>query len=406
MLSKEWKHLLLIIVIFIAACIETDIYLPAFTDMMSFFAISEETIQGLLTWNFIGICFSGPLYGPISDALGRKRPLMVGLGLFLLGSILTLASESFAWMLFGRALQGLGSGGCFTLGTAIIFDVFKEKQAISALNKLNSIVPFIIALAPMLGGYLNYTFGFRANFLAIAFCVLVSFIISGLFFNETLPQEKRVPLDMKKIGRDFKKVCLSLPFWQTSMIVSLIFAGYLVFLSCISVLFILELGVSKHAMPIYQGALLGAWLVGNLTCRRSIDILGIPKIKIFGSILSAAAGIALLMGAWLAPQNPYLPTAAMMVYAFGTNWINGIYFPEGMEIFPDIKGMTASLLTSARLLTTALIVGLASRLYDGTIYPLIAILCTIIATIILTMFFYEKNSAKAPAIADPHMLHL
>src|SRR5579885_3668479 len=86
MTKRELKYLLLIIVIFIAACIETDIYLPAFPDMMAFFSVSEETIQSLLTWNFIGICLSGPFYGPLSDAIGRKKPLIAALGLFLAGS--------------------------------------------------------------------------------------------------------------------------------------------------------------------------------------------------------------------------------------------------------------------------------------------------------------------------------
>ena len=71
---NELKYLFLIVVIFIAACIETDIYLPAFPDMMVWFSASEGAIQSLLTWNFLGICISGPLYGPLSDAVGRKKP--------------------------------------------------------------------------------------------------------------------------------------------------------------------------------------------------------------------------------------------------------------------------------------------------------------------------------------------
>ena len=88
--------------------------------MMKAFSVSEGAIQGLLTWNFVGICLSGPFYGPISDSFGRKKPLMFALVLFFLGSVLTLFSIDFSQMILGRVLQGLGSGGCFTLGTAII----------------------------------------------------------------------------------------------------------------------------------------------------------------------------------------------------------------------------------------------------------------------------------------------
>src|SRR5580700_2993957 len=129
--KTELKFLFLIIFIFIAACIETDIYLPALPDMMAWFSVSEGAIQSLLTWNFVGICVSGPLYGPLSDAFGRKKPLLTALGMFLGGSLITLFAQSLDQMIVGRILQGLGSGGCFTLGTAILFDAFQKDRAIA-----------------------------------------------------------------------------------------------------------------------------------------------------------------------------------------------------------------------------------------------------------------------------------
>lgn len=391
MFNREWKYLLLIIVIFIAACIETDIYLPAFIDMMAYFSISEEKIQSLLTWNFIGICLSGPFYGPISDAIGRKKPLMMALGLFLIGCIFTLFANNFEWMLVGRVLQGLGSGGCFTLGTAIIFDAFPEKKAAHALNKINSIVPFIMAAAPMLGGYLNQTYGFRSNFLAITVFVLISLVICLFFFEETLQKEKHVSFNLRQIGSDFKKVILCIPFWQTTMIVSLLFAGYLAFLSGISILYVLEFGVSKSALPYYQAVLLGAWLMGNLSFKFVLERLGVTKVKILGTLIFVIGGMVLIASALMTPKDPYYPTLAMILYSFGVNWVQGIYFPEGMELFPDNKGVTSSLLTSARLLIVAVVVGISSHLYDGTIYPIVAVVGGVILTILLTTVLYERK---------------
>jgi|688.fasta_scaffold20971_4 DHA1 family bicyclomycin/chloramphenicol resistance-like MFS transporter len=404
----EWKYLFLIIVIFIAACIETDIYLPAFADMMTFFSISEEKIQSLLTWNFIGVCLAGPLYGPISDAIGRKKPLMIALSLFLIGSLMTLFANQFNWMLFGRVLQGLGSGGCFTLGTAIIFDAFPEKKAIHALNRINSIVPFIMAGAPVLGGYLNQTFGFRSNFLAITICVVLSFVICLLYFRETLSKENLKPLEIGKIIADFKKVCLSIPFWQTTSIVSLLFAGYIAFLSCISVLFVLEFGISKEALPYCQAALLGAWIIGNISFKGSLNKLGMNGVKKIGTGFFGIGGIGLVVVAWLAPESAILSTSAMMLYAFGANWVQGLYFPEGMELFPDIKGITSSVLTSARLLITALVVAIASKLYDGTIYPVVGVIFSITVIIFVTIIFYERKRKHTAAAlpAESHVVEI
>lgn len=393
--KQELKYLFLIIVIFIAACVETDIYLPAFPDMMTWFSATESSIQGLLTWNFVGICLSGPLYGPLSDAFGRKKPLLAALGLFLLGSLITVFAPTLDQMLWGRILQGIGSGGCFTLGTAVIFDAFQKERAIAATNALFTIVPVIMSGAPVAGGYLNNTFGFRSNFLAIALFVLLSLAICLFFFKETLPSEKRIPFNMRSLLRDFKQACCSLPFWQLTFVMSMTFGAYIAFLSGTAVLFVVEFGMSKTLFPFIQAAVLGGWVVGSLTLNRVIAKWGMPKVKRIG-LISCIAGAALLLAITLiAPRNPYLLTSGMVLYAFGANWVVGLYFPEGMEILPHIKGITSSLLTSARLLIAALVVGLTSSLYNATIYPLTAVIVATIVLMLPTIYFYEKKKQTA-----------
>jgi MFS transporter, DHA1 family, multidrug resistance protein len=407
---QEWKFLFLIVVVFIAACIETDIYLPAFPDMMRFFGATEGSIQGLLTWNFVGICLAGPFYGPISDAFGRKRPLMVALGFFLLGSIITCLAQNLDQMLWGRILQGLGSGGCFTLGTAIIFDAFEKEKGVKALNTLNTIVPLIMAAAPMVGGYLNHAFGFRSNFLAIALFVFLSFIVSLFFFEETLKKEKRSAFKVRSILRDFKEVCCCLGFWQITMVQSLLFGGYISFLSGTAVLFVIEFGVSKSLFPLFQAAMLGGWVIGSLVLSRSMKKWGIPKIKRAGAAFIILGAVELAAASLITPQNPWTLTLGPVLYAFGANWIIGLYFPESMEILPHIKGITASMVTSVRLLVAALVVGLTSSLYNATIYPLAAVIIGSTALIIPMLYYYEKRrihdpNLKSAAETDVGIMH-
>lgn len=393
----EWKYLFLIIVTFIAACVETDIYLPAFPDMMAHFKTSEGAIQGLLTWNFIGICISGPFYGPLSDAFGRKKPLIIALSLFFAGSLLTLFAQDLTQMLIGRILQGLGSGGCFTLGTAIMFDAFEKEKAIKATNHLFTIIPLIMAGAPLLGGYLNNTFGFRSNFLAIALFVLISLLICQFFFDESLPKEKRTRLKMDSILKDFKQAFRSTAFWQVTCANSLLFGGYIAFLSGTSVLFVVELGVSKAIFPLIQAAILAGWVLGSLLLNRSVAKWGIFSVKKVGIAFSVLGALVLAIMTLIAPRDPYLLTSGVVIYAFGANWVCGIYFPEGMEILPHIKGVCASLITSARLLISALILGLTSALYDATIYPLSFVVVGSIVLILPILVFYEKKKKLIPS---------
>lgn len=389
----ELKYLLLIIIIFIAACIETDIYLPAFPDMMIWFSASEAHIQNLLTWNFIGICVSGPLYGPLSDAFGRKKPLLVALGMFLIGSLVTVFAQSLDQMLVGRILQGIGSGGCFTLGTTIIFDTFQKERAIAATTSLNTFIPLIMAAAPVVGGLLNQTFGFRSNFLVIALLVLISFITCLLLLDETLAPEKRAAVHTKTLLRDFMTVLSSLPFWQLTLVNSVLFGGYIAFLSNSSLLFTVEFGMSASIYPFIQAAVLGGWVAGSLLLKWGLAKWGKERVKRIGVALCVIGALELGLAALFAARNPYLHTFGVVLYAYGANWVIGLYFPEGMELFPSLKGVTASLLTSARLGLGALIVGTTGALYNSTIFPIAGVILSSACIIVPTLISYEKRAA-------------
>ncbi len=387
----ERKNLLLIIIIFIAVSIETDIYLPAFPDMMAWFSVSEMTIQSLITWNFIGVCISVPLYGPLSDAFGRKKPLMVGFGLFLIGSIMSIFAQNFDQMVAGRILQGLGSGGCFTLRTAIIFDIFQREKAIKAVNDCFMILPLLRFGAPILGSCLNSSFGFRANFLAIAILVFASLIFCCFFFKESLSKEKRTSFEACLLLKDVKQALSSRPFWQLTSATSLLYGGYTAFLTGASVLFVVEFKMSKTIFPFIQAEILAGWILGGLVLKYSIAKWGIHNIKRAGIALGLIGGATFACVASIAPKNPYLLASSFIIYSFSSNWITGLYFSEGMEILPHIKGICSSLMTSARLITSVLLIGLTSSFYNGTIYPLA---CVIIGTVIVVFYLltsYEKE---------------
>jgi len=365
--ASEMRQLVQIVIIFVAACIETDIYLPAFPDMMNAFHVSEAKIQGILTWNFIGLCVAGPIYGPISDSIGRRKPLFVALGLFLLGSIVTVFAADFNWLLVGRILQGLGSGGCFTLGSAIIFDAFSQEKALIALNHLNTIIPIAMALAPLTGGILNQNFGFRANFLAIMGVVFLSWIISLVSFRETLPSSQRRLLQPRKLGKDFGRVFRSFAFWQMNLPVCLLFGGYLAFLSISAVLFVVEFRIPKTVYPYFQAAVLLGWLAASFTSSWCLKNWGTKRTKTIGIVVLGVSFIFFQLTCYFVPRNPYALTFFMVTYAFGYNWVQTPYFGEIMSLMPDIKGILGSIVTSCRLLLTSVVVAFSGQFYDRSI---------------------------------------
>lgn len=369
--SEKIKYIFIITVIFTVACIETDMYLPALPDMMRYFHTTEAMIQGLLSWNFIGICLSGPFYGPLSDAYGRKKLLLFAMGLFALGSLGTTLAGSIEWMLFWRVLQGLGCGGCFTIGTAIIFDRFHHQEATKVINDLNSIIPVIMATAPLAGAYLNIHYGFRSNFLVIAVLSLLSFFTCFFMLDETLDVQDRSEFNFRRILAEFGTAMTCFKFWAPTLLVSFIFAGYLSYISYSSVLFVNDLGVSKSLFPWYQVSVLLAFVSASLSCNRMLNHVGTAKTKQYGLCILMLGGLSFMTCAYLWPKSYNVFHLGMVLFSFGAGWLIGPYFTESMEALPDIKGVTASLVTSFRLLFTALFIAAINHFFDATVIPLV-----------------------------------
>jgi len=198
-----------------------------------------------------------------------------------------------------------------------------------------------MAAAPLLGGYLNHMYGFRSNFLAIAIFVLISFIVCQFFFEETLPKKKIAFSDQKASDR-FSKSLHECSLLAITMVISLIFAGYLVFLSISSVLSFWNLESIKCTFPTTKPR---SWVLGlsQVLSTRAALKNWVSTHQNHRNELHRLSGLWVVGASLLYPQNAILITSGMVIYTFGANWIQGLYFPEGMEIFPDIKGITASL---------------------------------------------------------------
>jgi len=307
-----------------------------------------------------------------------------------MGSIGTVFTDSIHWMLAFRVLQGLGCGGCFTIGTAIIFDKFHHEQAMKVINDLNCVIPVVMAGAPMLGGYLNIHYGFRSNFTVVAVFSLITLCITAFFLEESLSADKRAPFALRKILKDFWRVLCCFRFWAPTILVSCIFAGYLCYVSYSALLFVNDYGVSRAHYPMYQASVLIAFVCASLSANRMISTIGVEKMKRYGLSLLGIGGASFMIVGSLWPEQYNLFHIGMVFYSFGAGWLIGPYFTESMEALPDIKGITASLVTSFRLLFTALFISIVSTYYLGSPKPMILGFIFLFVLGSVTAFFYRR----------------
>ena len=174
--------------------------MPALPWIAKDFAISSEEAQLLVGIYLLGFGPSQFIYGPISDSLGRKRVLLVGLLIAISGLLIIIFQEdSFQGMVAGRFLQGLGTGCCAVLARATVRDHFSGPalpMAMSYIMMAASITPLI---APIIGGYINVYFGWHMVFVSLLAYVLLAWCILLLKFEETVTERKAIPSPKKML---------------------------------------------------------------------------------------------------------------------------------------------------------------------------------------------------------------
>ncbi|ERB64039.1 hypothetical protein N779_17445, partial [Vibrio coralliilyticus OCN008] len=173
------------------------------------FSISLDQAQLLVSVYLLGFGPSQFLYGPISDSLGRKKVLLAGLLIAMTGLVLIISfSDSFTGMVLGRLLQGLGTGCCAVLARASTRDRYSGAQlpvALSYIAMAASITPLI---APVLGGFINFHFGWSMVFVSLLGYVAIAWAIIVIRFDETLSQTKPMPSPVNML-RQYRELVTS-----------------------------------------------------------------------------------------------------------------------------------------------------------------------------------------------------
>ncbi|MBS0648019.1 MAG: multidrug effflux MFS transporter [Verrucomicrobia bacterium] len=391
---QEVLFLAITLLAFIAFYIETDIYTPSFPQMVAYFGTNEETIQLLLSMNFLGLCLSCLFFGPASDAYGRKAILGSGLCIFMLGSIGCALTHSLQWMIFFRFLQGIGCGAIVSAGLAGFFDIYPSDQSSRLVSICNGTIGGMMALAPILGNWISLHWGWRANFYLIAVLAIVKFICHGTLTKETLPREKRTPLNLRSVFRNYGLILTNFPFMAHTLIWSLMFSMVLVFIANLSLIFIDHLHVPKEVFGYYQAAIMGAFFVGSMSGAYLIKKIGMITTKILGSLLYLVSIVSLFFLSYLEVNSPFFFILTMSLASLGIALAMTIYFSYSMSyIGENLKGSAMSLTQFLRLFLSSGLVGLAAGRFDGTTKPLslLALLCTAMGLIFYYLLFRKKQ---------------
>ena len=214
-----------------------DMYLPGFK------AIAQDlnTTEGKVAWSlssyFIGISAGQLLYGPLLDRFGRKKPLYVGLLVYILASIACVFVNDIDSFIFIRFIQAVGSCAAGVASITLVRDLFPIEQNAKVFALLMLVLGASPMVAPTLGGYVSFAFGWHAIFIVLTGLGILTLIASWLWLPSGSKPDTSMSLKPRPIVSNFMTVLKVPQFYTYALTGALAFAGLFVYVGASPVLF-------------------------------------------------------------------------------------------------------------------------------------------------------------------------
>jgi DHA1 family bicyclomycin/chloramphenicol resistance-like MFS transporter len=329
-----------------------DVYLPALPDIGRALHASPLEVQMTLSLYLIGFAIGQILYGPISDALGRKPVLLAAVITYCVAALTCFVSPSIELLIVARFVQGLGASGAGVLARAAVRDLYEGARAGREMSLLTLVMAVAPVIAPVIGGSLQVAFGWRAGFAFLLGVGLLNLVLVTLLLPETLRKPHRGGVGA--MVRGFGVIGRHPAFLAYTALAMLGFGGLFGWVAGSP--FVLQdlLGLSPVAFGVaYATASVGV-ACGGFLATRLVTRLGIGRTAGLGAVIMTGGALAMVAatasGFHLAVSLP----ASMALYLCGY----AVMLPQAtvgaMMPFPDRAGSASSLLGVAQQSAAAL----------------------------------------------------
>jgi DHA1 family bicyclomycin/chloramphenicol resistance-like MFS transporter len=176
-----------------------DMYLPALPSIGDELSVSSSVAQLTLTGTLAGLALGQLIVGPLSDSLGRRRPLMVGIVLHILASVLCIVAPDIVVLGIARSLQGMGAAATMVVAIAVVGDLFTESLAARVMSRLMLVLGVAPVIAPSLGAAVLLKASWHWVFAVLVLLAGALLVVAATSLPETLPVEHRRPLRIRGI---------------------------------------------------------------------------------------------------------------------------------------------------------------------------------------------------------------
>ena len=325
-----------------------DMYLPALPKIAEDLAVSSSVVQLTLTGTLAGLALGQLVVGPLSDSLGRRRPLMAGIVVHMVASLLCLFAPNITLLGIARGLQGVGAAAAMVVAIAIVGDLFTDRTAATVMSRLMLVLGVAPVIAPSLGAAVLLKASWHWVFAVLVILAGLLLLLAALALPETLPVPHRRPLRVRGILATYRELLSDKRFVILVLVAGLGMAGLFAYVAGAS--FVLQgiYGLDQQVFALVFGAgaiaLIGATQFNVVLLRRFTP----QKITLWALVASAVAGMVFVGLASAGVGG----LAAFVVPVWAVLAAMGFVIPNAPAValsrHPDAAGTAAALLGAAQ----------------------------------------------------------
>jgi DHA1 family bicyclomycin/chloramphenicol resistance-like MFS transporter len=341
-----------------------DTTLPSFPAIQREFAVTPLELQQTLSAYLVAFAMMTLFHGALSDSFGRRPVILACLAIYVLGSIGCTFAQSFPQLLFFRGAQGVSAGVGWVVGRAIVRESFPGHDAQRLLSLITMIFGLAPAVAPVIGGWLQGAFGWRAVFAFLTLFGALQLAVCWRVLPETHPREKRQPFAPAPLFRIYLKLARSPRLALLCLAIAFNFAGFFLYVAAAPAIIYGLLGLTELHFPVLfvpgiAGVMLGAFLshrmAGRVSRQRTVRI---GYLIMFGATAFNVGYHTLYPAALPWTVLPYAGYAVGMALAAPSVQLLVLdLFPQNSGTASSLQGFTHALFTT---FTAALVAPLLS----------------------------------------------
>lgn len=345
-----------------------DTYLPSFHAIGTEFHVSPLLVQQTLSVYLFAFAFMMLFYGTLSDSFGRRPVILWSLAVYVLASVGAAFAPSLGWLLACRVLQGFAAGGGGIVSRAIVRDRTTASESQKVLAYMSMVFGIAPVVAPILGGWLHVLLGWRYIFVFLGIFGCILFVISWYALPESLAPSSRIPFRLGPVTENYWKVIRHARFQLLSGATSVISIGFALYISSAAqfVMTILHLPATSFGwlfIPLITGSMLGSFAAARFSVRYTAS-----QMIRTGYVIMTAGVIWNIVYNMLCQVSIPWALGPLMLYAIGLSVVSPAMTVMILDIFPDNRGLAASLQGFTQEIVFAVIAGVvAPMIFDSAL---------------------------------------